>query len=317
MTRCNRTTSADDAHPAAPRVSVLMPVYNAQAFLPEAMDSILTQTLSDLELIAVDDGSRDGSLAILRDYERRDRRVRVLSRPNTGICGALNDGLAVARGVYIARMDADDWCAPDRLAKQAAYLDAHEDCVAVGAWTQRTDPYGSPAGSQEPPTSHEEIDAQLMRGQGNAMVHAALMIHAHVLRDIGGWREQYNWVEDLDLFLRLAERGRLANLPEYLYTYRRHTASVCAQHYELMCRRLKDVLREAYQRRGRSDLPDLDHIRPELPPRRSDAELFRNWACHAIHHGNKTLARKHALQAVRREPFSLKTWRVMYWSLCA
>ena len=135
-----------------PRVSVLMPVFEAEPFLDEALTSIRTQTFADLECVCVDDGSTDGSLRILRTHAERDRRVRVLSRPNTGIVGALNDALEASRGSLIARMDADDTCHPERIARQIAWLEEHDDCAAVGTWVDRTDPAGLPIGSQRPPT---------------------------------------------------------------------------------------------------------------------------------------------------------------------
>ena len=300
-----------------PRVSVLMPVYNAQAYLVEAMDCIFAQTFDEWELICVDDGCTDASLAILHDYANRHKRIRVISRPNTGIVGALNDALDAAQGEYIARMDADDWCAEVRFSKQVAYLDKHTDCVALGTWVQRTDPFGSPAGSQEPPTDHEAIDAGLLKGDASVMVHASLMMRAEVLRAVGGWREGTDWVEDLDLFLRLAEHGQVSNLPMYLYTYRRHVQSVCFRNYELMCERLKDVLSEAFARRGIADQFDLESVRPDLAPKQSAAEHYRNWACYAIHAGNKTLACKHAAAALKHAPLSPQTWKVAYWALAA
>ncbi len=294
-----------------------MPVYNAQAYLVEAIDCILAQTFDDWELICVDDGCTDTSLAILHDYANRQKRVRVISRPNTGIVGALNDAMEAAHGEYIARMDADDWCAEVRFAKQVTYLDEHARCVAVGTWVQRTDPFGSPAGSQEPPTDHETIDAGLLKGDASVLVHASLMMRADALREVGGWREGTDWVEDLDLFLRLAEYGRVSNLPMYLYTYRRHVQSVCFRNYALMCERLKDVLSEAYTRRGIAEKFDAGSVRPDLAPKQSAAEHYRNWACYAIHAGNKTLAIKHATTALKHAPLSPQTWKVAYWALAA
>ena len=302
------------SQPHTPRVSVLMPVYNAEPFLPRAIDSILAQTFADFELICVDDGSTDGSLAVLRAYQARDERVRILSRPNTGIVGALNDGLAAARGERIARMDADDWCDPTRFAKQVAYLDAHPRCVAVGTWCTRTDPYGSPAGSQEPPTDHATIDAGLLRGQGGDLIHATLMMRASTLRAIGGWDTKYNWVEDLDLFLRLTEAGEVANIPEHLYTYRRHLGSVCATRYESMYAMFREVVRDAHVRRG-LPVPDLAALRPEMPEKSSVAEQYRSWACHAVHQRAPRLAVRHAWSALRREPINRSSWRVMRWAL--
>ncbi len=306
-----------DATAGPVMVSVLMPVYNAQSYLAEALDCILAQTFKGWELICVDDGSTDASLVILKDYAGKHAQIRVISRPNTGIVGALNDALDAAQGEYIARMDADDWCAEVRFDQQVGYLNGHADCVAVGSYIQRTDPYGSPAGSQEPPIGHEAIDAGLLAGDASVLVHASLMMRADVLRTAGGWREGTDWVEDLDLFLRLAEQGRVANLPQYLYTYRRHVESVCFKHYELMCSRLKDVLREAYARRGIADEFDEQSVRPDLEPKQSVAEYYRNWACHAIHAGNRTLACKHAIDALKRSPLSPRSWKVAYWALAA
>jgi glycosyltransferase involved in cell wall biosynthesis len=320
MTKIIKTPGSPDSADTpgnAPRVSVLMPVYNAQDFLAEAIDCILSQTFTDWELICIDDGSTDASLTILQAYADRHARVRVITRPNTGIVGALNDGLDAAQGEYIARMDADDWCAADRLAKQIDYLDAHKECVALGTWVQRTDPFGSPAGEQYPPTEHDAIDHGLLAGDGSVLVHATLVMRADVLRKIAGWRAGTDWVEDLDLFLRLAEFGQVANLSETLYTYRRHVDSVCFRNYELMCKRLKDVLKEAYERRGIAELYDEQTVRPDLAPKQSRAEHYRNWACHAIHAGNKTLARKHALDALKIAPMSPRTWKVVYWALAA
>lgn len=304
-------------HSAPPRVSVLMPVFNAGQYLREAIDSILAQTFNDFELIAIDDGSTDDSPIILRAIARHEPRLRIVSRPNTGIVGALNDGLAAARGELIARMDADDTCDPTRFAKQIAYLDTHADCIAVGTACTRTDPTGSPAGTQQPPTGHDAIDAALLRADGGALIHATLMLRTGVLRAIGGWRTGYDWVEDLDLFLRLTEHGRVANLPEPLYAYRRHIESVCFRNYELMCNRLKTVMREAYDRRGLVDAPDVETLRPELPPKQSAAEHYRVWACHAIHEDRPTLARRHAWRAVRHEPIHPRSWRVLYWAMTA
>ncbi len=127
-----------------PAVSVVMPLYNARRHLASALDSVLAQTFTDFEIIAVDDGSRDDTLDLLRQYESRDPRVRVLSRPNTGIVGALNDGMRLARADLIARMDGDDLCLPDRFEKQVAYLQQHPDCVLVGSQVLLIDPDGEP-----------------------------------------------------------------------------------------------------------------------------------------------------------------------------
>lgn len=297
----------------SPAVSVLMPVYNNARYLPEAVESILNQTFTDFELITIDDGSTDQSLAILKEYQQRDARIKIISRRNTGLCKALNDGLEVARGGLIARMDGDDTCSPNRLAKQVDFLHSHPDCVAVGTWLMRTDPTGSPAGKHCPPTEHNQIDEALFqRADSSAIVHGGTCFRYKALREIGGWRDCFEYVEDLDLFLRLAEVGKLANIPEVLYYYRRHLTSVCVHHYATRRVRFVRALQAAYDRRGiQQKMPDFDQDRKAY----TRAVTYRHWACHAIDNQNLNLARRHALAAIRSEPFSITSWKVMYWAM--
>src|SRR3954451_17524256 len=137
-------------------LSVVTTAYNTAPYLRAAIESILNQTFRDFEYILVDDGSTDGSLPILREFERRDSRVRVISRGNTGIVRAANDGIAVARGKYLARMDSDDLSMPTRFEKQIAYLDAHSECVLVGSRVMIMDPYGSPVAESGHSLTHEQ-----------------------------------------------------------------------------------------------------------------------------------------------------------------
>jgi glycosyltransferase involved in cell wall biosynthesis len=293
----------------APRVSVIMPVYNAQAYLDASVRSILAQTLSDFELICIDDGSTDASLGILRRFEREDARVRVITRPNTGIVGALNDGLAAARGELIARMDADDVSLPTRFAQQVDYLDAHSDVVALGAWVVEVDAYRSPLHERQTPTLHEAIDAAHMAGHGGQIAHPSVMMRAAALRSVGGYRSCCEWAEDLDLFLRLAEVGRLANLPSVLLHYRQHSANVCFTRQKQQRAAIARAIDDAAARRG--------VIASRLQPTTAGtiAERVRSWALHAIHAGNLGIARRHARMLLREAPLRLDSWRIMYWAI--
>ena len=116
-----------------PRVSVALPVHNCERYVAEAIESILAQTFTDFEFLIVDDGSTDGTLPILNRFAARDSRIRVISRPNTGIVGALNEMLGLARADLVARMDADDVALPVRFERQVRYLDEHPECVMVGS----------------------------------------------------------------------------------------------------------------------------------------------------------------------------------------
>ena len=124
----------------APTVSVVMTVFNTQAYVGEAVESVLAQTFSDFELIIIDDGSTDRSTAMLNEYAKRDQRIRLTSRANTGIVAAANEGIGLARGRYLARMDSDDVCLPHRFETQVRYLNAHSDCVLLGSRVTVVDP---------------------------------------------------------------------------------------------------------------------------------------------------------------------------------
>src|SRR5262249_25956297 len=149
---------------ALPTVSVVMPVYNTEVFLADAIDSIVAQTFTDWELICVDDGSSDGSLDVLRRYERADPRMRVVSRRNTCVARARNDGMAVARGRYIAAMDSDDVALPERLRRQVDYMDSHPECVGLGAAVRIVGPDLMPIKEELRPLDHETIDRRVLAG---------------------------------------------------------------------------------------------------------------------------------------------------------
>ena len=296
-----------------PAVSVVMTVYNTARFVAEAVDSVLAQTFRDFEFVVVDDGSTDGSLSILRDRERRDARIRLISRPNTGIVRAANEGMELARGHYIARMDSDDVCLPRRFEAQVAYLDAHPQCVLVGSRVTVVDPYGSPVFESGQKLTHEEIDAELLgSGGGWAIVQPSAMMRAEAVRRVGGYRGRHNVSEDQDMFLRLAEVGRVANLPEPLLLYRRHYKSVMHTQWRQREEVKERIVREAYARRGLVMPADwkFDDWKPAPL-----AEQSRSWGWAALKRGNLSVARRHALHAVRTAPLSGEAWRLAFCAL--
>jgi len=290
----------------APAVSVLMPVYNARRYLALALDSILGQTFEDFELVIVDDGSTDGSSAILRDYETRDSRIRILARPNTGIVGALNDGLALCQAENLARMDADDISRPQRFERQVQALANNPEVVLVGARVMLIDPDGSPIREWIDQLSHDQIDeAHLNRGW--PVVHPSVMMRRSLVTQLGGYRKQYETLEDLDLFLRLAEHGKLINLPEVLLDYRQHFSSICHTRSAQQSSIRDAILTEACRRRG---LADPQRLPP--PAEKPRVECHRLWGWWALNAGHVSTARKHALATLSRAPLSLESWRLAY-----
>ncbi len=200
-----------------PRVSVILPVYNAEATVRAAVDSVLVQGDVSLEVIAVDDGSTDTSASILASLASRDARVRVLRLPHGGIVSALNAGLAAARGVYYARMDADDLCLPRRFATQAAYLDAHPHIDLVSC---RVDFGGTEGGyaryvawinSLRTP---EQIAYERFRE--SPFAHPAVMYRAVTVQKYGNYADG-PFPEDYELWLRWLGAGvRMTTLPQTL-----------------------------------------------------------------------------------------------------
>lgn len=297
--------------PDIPSISVLLPVYNARKYLAEAMDSLLAQSGPALEILAVDDGSTDGSLRLLRRYANRDGRVRIISRANTGIVGALNDAIAQSRGEFLARMDSDDVALPDRLAKQAQFLAANPDIVCVGTQVRLIDPYGVELPEKWQPRlelEHEKIEQGLLRGNGWALIHPTVIMRREPVEAVGGYRRQFQHAEDIDLYLRLAEIGRLANLPEVLHRYRQHLSSVNRTHRARQIEIITAIVCETYQRRGGAMPADWVLRWPELP----EAWKQRcDWAWHALKAKQIRAARKHALCAMRLRPWHRDSWRVL------
>ncbi|NJL30414.1 MAG: glycosyltransferase family 2 protein [Phycisphaerales bacterium] len=182
-----------------PKVSVVMPIYNTRAYLAQAIASIRAQTFTDFELLLVDDGSTDDSLQIAQDCAAADPRLRVLAFPHQGY-RSINLAVEEAQAPLLARMDSDDTCMPQRLALQYQYMNDHPECVAVGTWLEKTDPFGSPCGLQTPITEHDEIDRLLLEGNASGIINGTTMFRRDVWLSIGGIDTRYGFAEDVDYF---------------------------------------------------------------------------------------------------------------------
>jgi glycosyltransferase involved in cell wall biosynthesis len=294
---------------ASPKVSVLLPVYNAESYLRRAIESVLVQTFTDFELLALDDGSTDKSLSILREFAGKDSRVRVISRENRGLVVTLNELIAKSESQYLARMDADDICRPQRFERQVSYFDAHPDCVAVGTRSLIIDSDGMPITETTNELAHDEIELAHLSGAGESrMCHPSVMIRRDAIMQVGQYRREYQFAEDLDLFLRLGEIGKLANLPDVLLEYRQHMESIGYTHGDLQRNAARQALREAWLRRGIPVYPFISE-----PTTRPDtaADVHRMWAWWAMSAGNLATARKHAILALVRNPFNVESLRAL------
>jgi glycosyltransferase involved in cell wall biosynthesis len=292
-----------------PLVSVVMPVYNGRRYVREAVDSVLAQTFLNFEFIIVDDGSTDGTSELLQSYADRDPRIRLLSRGHAGLGVALNEGLAVARATYIARMDADDISLPERFQRQVDFLQAHPDHVLAGCRCILIDPDGHPiCEKREIEFEHSKIEAMLLKMKW-PVVHPAVMMRRDVVMKIGGYHPELVPNEDHDLFLRLSEVGKLANLDEVLLYYRQHFHSVGFTSVDAQVRTVLATVVATYRRRG-IPVPEDLQAQPQLFLKEIDHR--RNWAWWALAEGNLSTARRHALAVFRSAPLSKASWWAMF-----
>lgn len=205
-------------------VSVVLPVFNGERFLRECIQSVLSQTFSDFELIIVNDGSTDGTRDIIREYEN-DRRVIVIDQTNSGLVSALNHGIDLASAPLIARMDADDICFPERLARQVERFTAKEELAVLGSFIRIIDAGGNFLRIGDYPVSRAEVLAFIERG--SPLAHPSVMMRKEAISAVGGYRAQYRHAEDYDLWLRMVDAGYvIENLPQPLLSYRQHATNV-------------------------------------------------------------------------------------------
>lgn len=212
---------------SAPLVSVLMSVRDGAPYLHAAIECILQQTFRDFEFIIVDDGSTDSTPEILASVT--DPRLRLLRNPEPcGLTASLNAGLALSRGQFIARQDADDISHPERLARQVAFLTAHPPIAVLGSQTFLADAAGRLTGRKDLPLEHRSIWwAHLW---DNALAHSSVMFRRAALQTAGGYDETYPVSQDYEAWSRLGERHLLANLPDRLVTLRVVESSITRTH---------------------------------------------------------------------------------------
>jgi glycosyltransferase involved in cell wall biosynthesis len=209
-----------------PTVSILMPCYNAQDTLEQALNSLAVQTLGDFEIVAINDGSTDATGRILRAWAAKDERMHILEHGHAGIVIALNAGLAACRAPYVARMDADDFAYPERLARQVAYLEANPDVDLVSCQVE-----GFPQDSvrQGFRLYMEWLNALLSDADirreifvESPLPHPSVTFRRERVEKLGGYQD-HGWAEDYDLWLRLYLDGaRFAKLPQILLGWREH-----------------------------------------------------------------------------------------------
>lgn len=203
----------------SPKVSVVLPAYNSERFIGPAIESILAQTFADLELIVIDDCSKDNTWEVIQAYARRDPRIVALrNEKNLNLANSLNKGIAGARGKYIVRMDHDDISVPTRIEKQVAFLDANPDVGIVGSSMEIIDERGEAIGLRKYNLTDETIRKNIFLY--SPFCHPATAIRKDVLEKVGNYDHGANPAEDYELYFRIGMCAKFANLDEALLRYR-------------------------------------------------------------------------------------------------
>ncbi len=202
-----------------PLVSIIIPVHNGEKYIKESIESCLNQDYSPLEIIVVDDKSEDNTLGILYEYQKKTNILKVIPiEKQNGLGNVINIGIKNSSGKYIARMDADDIMCPDRIRKQAEYMETNPNCVAVGGQIDIIDEKSNNIGHRE----YALEDSRLKRNRFlfQPFAHPAVMLRRKTLKEVGLYPEDMWKTEDVKLFLTLSTKGEFANLPDTVLKYR-------------------------------------------------------------------------------------------------
>lgn len=293
-----------------PTVSVIMSHHNGEAFLEKAVESVLAQTYRDFEFIIIDDGSTDRSPALLREFAAKDPRIKLIVRENRGLTKTLNEGVRLATGKYLARMDSDDVCTPDRFARQVAYLDAHPDVVALGGAYEMIDDADRVFHRMRYPDDDQALQESSLSGRP-ALCHPLVMMRADAVARVGGYDEAYPVAQDNDLWLRLGEVGKLACLPDVILQYRQHGKSVSEAKSAKQIDGLRRGCEAAYKRRGITR-PFLggDGWRAD-GSRRSLVAQHARYGWWALKLGHRSTAAAYGWKAIRTLPTAADGWRLL------
>lgn len=232
-------------------MTVLMPAYNAEKHISTAIESILDQTYKDFEFLIIDDGSQDKTWEVIQKYAKTEKRiVAVKNDKNLKLAGVFNQGIQLANGKYIARMDSDDWSYPTRLEKQLEFLENNPETVIVGCWVEICHENLEKIHIRNYGVTDREIRRKIFRF--SPFCHPAIMARRNAMLSCGGYNPLLILGEDYDIYFRLGKKGKFANLPETLFKLRLHDSSTFRQNLKLVRRntlyvRLKAVVEYEYK----------------------------------------------------------------------
>lgn len=208
-----------------PEITVLMSCYNDERWLKESIQSILDQTFKDFEFIIINDGSTDQTWSIIKEFEKLDDRIRVFEKPNSGLADSLNKGVALARGSWIARLDADDISEPSRLEEQYQAILRDPKICFLGTGLKQISENGEFIAVHTYPSMHDQLVQNLLNFH-KFPPHSSAFIKTKLVKSLGGFRSRMKRAQDKDLWLRISETGRLSCLKEPLVKIRQHPSQV-------------------------------------------------------------------------------------------
>jgi hypothetical protein len=300
-------------------VSVAMPVCNVERFLAESIESVLGQTFTGFEFIIVDFGSTDKSRAIVANVAAKHNRIRAYEIPNCVLAEGRNASCSHARGRYVAVMDADDVCLPERLKWEVDFMEANPEVGLVGGATDWIDSMGRSLGLHDFPTEDREI--KLALETRFPFCHPTILMRHVVFEEVGGYRKPFVFAHDYDLGVRVAERFRCANLKQVVLKYRIHPQQVSLgrQQQQTLCR-LAAQASAAFRKSGKPDpLDSAEQITPAMlvafgaPEDRQRSIVAadrRNWIRTMTAAGEYSAALQAALDLLHADHAGVEAWQI-------
>lgn len=286
-----------------------MSVYNGERFLASSLDSLMDQTFTDFEILIADDRSTDSTPRILDEYAERDPRIRIINGSREGLGVVRNLLVKESVAPLLAWLDADDVAYPTRLEKQVAFMNENPDIIGAGTSVRVIDEDGDQIKTDIRPTDHKTIDTELIDYQHNAIFFPSSIMRACAVEKVNGFRTEFPVGCDTDLWLRLAEVGRLANLEEILLDYRWHAAANSWKVPLWQRERAMLAINDARRRRGLApfDSSGQPATRDETPK----AKIYDTWAAVALNQGNVATAKKLALRSLRHGWDTPRPWKTL------
>lgn len=299
------------------KVTIFIPLFNGEDYIKETIESALKQDFSDFEVLVIDDGSTDNSLKILSGFT--DNRIRIVTNnTNMGRPFTRNRGIELARGEYLAVLDSDDIAETNRLSRQVEFLDKNADIAAVGSFAWYIDDTGNTAFLCEVPTKWTEIAKEIL--YTNCFIHSSVMFRKQVLIDVGGYNLDFPQAQDYELFLRLCEHYKLANIAEPLIKYRIHSKQVSQTKLASQTRLANLARLNSYKRRK------LNKILPSSVTAEPNPDIFDKLTAQKGTLGSNLLSyihlyrqlKKHKiadkliLSALLASPFSKEIYKEIY-----